>query len=102
VEIIKTCVLVLAVVWTVGQILHTRIQVRTGGIVVPLLVASTLVFALFIVVILITGLSPLHLIWLFPISFVFGIVVLVFPVGTRLILGMLALLALSAGRRHRP
>lgn len=84
--IISHGVFVLAIVWTLWQILHMRRQVRSGAIVVPPHVAATLIFALCIVVVMLTGVSPLHLVWLFPCSFIMGIVVLLFPLGTKLII----------------
>jgi hypothetical protein len=93
--IVKQLVFALAIVWTIWQILHVRTQVSNGEIVVPPLVASTLVFALCIVMTTIIGISPLHLLWLFPCSFVFGIILLFFPFGTKLIMGFLAMLPKS-------
>ena len=48
--IISQGVLVLAIVWTLWQLVHVRRQIRSGAIVVPPLVAATLVFALGIIV----------------------------------------------------
>jgi hypothetical protein len=70
--------------------------------VVPPLVAATLVFALGIIVVIVTGVSPLHLVWWFPCSFILGLVVLVFPLGTHLLLRFLGLLAGSIERRELP
>jgi hypothetical protein len=86
-------VFVLAIVWTLWQLVHVRRQLRSGAIVVPPMVAATLVFALGIIVVIVTGVSPLHLVWWFPCSFVIGLVVLVFPLGTHLLLRFLVLLA---------
>lgn len=86
-------VFVLAMVWTLWQLVHVRRQVRSGGIIVPPLVAATLVFALGIIVVIVTGASPLHLVWWFPCSFIIGLVVLVFPLGTQLLIRFLVLLA---------
>jgi len=86
-------VLVLAVVWTLWQLVHVRRQLRSGAMVVPPLVAAMLVFALGIIVVIVTGVSPLHLLWWFPCSFIIGLVVLVFPLGTQLLLRFLVLLA---------
>jgi hypothetical protein len=86
-------VFVLAIVWTLWQLVHVRRQLRRGAIVVPPLVAATLVFAFGILVVLVTGVSPLHLVWWFPCSFVIGLVGLMFPVGTPLLLRFLVLLA---------
>src|SRR5262249_52444984 len=52
-----------------------------------------LVFALGVIVVLVTGVSALHLLWWFPCSFIIGLVVLVYPLGTQLLLLFLVLLA---------
>ena len=91
--LISQGVLVLAVRWTLWQLVHVRRQLRRGAIVVPPLVAATLVFALGVIVVLVTGVSSLHLLWWFPCSFIIGLVVLVYPLGTQLLLHFLVLLA---------
>jgi len=95
-------VFVLAIVWTLWQLVHVRQQLRRGAMVVPPLVAATLVFALGIIVVIVTGVSPLHLVWWFPCSFIIGLVVLVFPLGTHLLLRFLVLLAGSRESREIP
>ena len=95
-------VLVLAMVWTLWQLVHVRRQLRRGAMVVPPLVAATLVFALGLIVVIVTGVSPLHLLWWFPCSFIMGLVVLVFPLGTHLLLRFLVLLAGSIESRELP
>jgi hypothetical protein len=95
-------IVVLAIVWTLWQLVHVRRQLRRGAIVVPPMVAATLVFALGTIVVIVTGVSPLHLIWWFPCSFIIGLVVLVFPLGTHLLLRFLVLLAGSIESREIP
>ena len=95
-------VVVLAIVWTLWQLVHVRRQLRRGAMVVPPMVAATLVFALGIIVVIVTGVSPLHLIWWFPCSFIIGLVVLVFSLGTHLLLRFLVLLAGSIESREIP
>ncbi len=95
-------VFVLAMVWTLWHLMHVRRQLRRGAIVVPPLVAATLIFALGIIVVIVTGVSPLHLVWWFPCSFIIGLVVLVFPLGTHLLLRFLVLLAGSMERSEFP
>ncbi len=77
--ILSTVIRVAAIIWVIAQLLTTRKRARQGEIVVPPLFAATLVFILFILVAWIMGASPLHLLWLFPLSFVLGIAVLLFP-----------------------
>jgi hypothetical protein len=78
----------------------TRRKLRHGEIVVPPLFAATLVFILFILVVWALEASPLHLLWLFPLSFVLGIAVLLFPAGQgqQLVMACLGLLAGLKGR----
>jgi hypothetical protein len=95
-------VFVLAIVWTLWQLVRVRRQLRRGAMVVPPLVAATLVFALGIIVVIVTGVSPLHLVWWFPCSFIIGLVVLVFPLGTHLLLRFLVLFAGSLESSELP
>jgi hypothetical protein len=101
-EMISQGVFVLAIAWTLWHFVHVRQQLRRGAIVVPPLVAATLVFALGIIVVLVTGVSPWHLVWWFPCSFLMGLVVLVFPLGTALLIRFLVLLAGPLQRAKRP
>lgn len=94
-------VLAFSIAWILWQALSTWRRVRSGGIVVPPLVAATFVFALSVILILISGASPFHLLWLFPLSFVAGIVLLFFPFGSKLILGLLEVLAKAQGSHER-
>ena len=95
-------VFVLAIVWTLWQLVHVRRQLRRGAIVVPPIVAATLVFALGIIVVIVIGVSPLHLVWWFPCSFIIGLVMLVFPLGTHLLLRFLVLFAGSIESSELP
>ena len=96
--ILSTVIMVVAIGWVIAQLLTTRRRLREGEIVVPPLFAATLVFILFILVVWAIGASPLHLLWLFPLSFVLGIAVLLFPVGQQLVMACLGLLAGLNGR----
>jgi hypothetical protein len=57
------------------------------------LFAATLVFVLCILVVVAIGASPLHLLWLFLLSFVLGVALLLFPAGVKLMTACLVLLA---------
>jgi hypothetical protein len=96
--ILGTVVMVAAIIWITVQLLNTRRRLRSGEIVVPPLFAATLVSIVFILVVWVMGASPLHLLWLFPLSFVLGIAVLLFPVGQQLVMACLGLLAGLKGR----
>lgn len=89
---------VLAIGWTLWQLVCVRRQLRRSDIVIPPLMAGTLVFALGILVVMVTRVSPLHLVWWFPCSFVVGLAALLFPLGTRLLLSFLVLLAMPMER----
>jgi membrane protein CcdC involved in cytochrome C biogenesis len=91
--ILSTVIMVAAIIWVIVQLLITRRSARRGEIVIPPLFAATLVFILFILVVWIMGASPLHLLWLFPLSFVLGIAILFFPAGQLLVMACLRILA---------
>ncbi len=99
--IFSTMIMVAAIGWVVVQLLTTRTRLRNGEIVVPPLFAATLVFILFILVVWAMEASPFHLLWLFLLSFVLGIAVLLFPAGQQLVMACLGLLAGLKGR-HEP
>jgi hypothetical protein len=92
-RIINTVIVVVAIAWVVGLLVAIRHQLRSGGIVVPSMFTSTLLFALGIVAVIVLGASPLHLLWWFPLSFVLGVVVLMFPAGVTFTMACLGLLA---------
>ena len=93
VDVISTGVFVLAILWVLSQLVVTRRKLRTGQVVIPPLFAATLVFLVCILVVVAIGASPLHLLWLFLLSFVLGLALLLFPLGVKLTLICLGLLA---------
>ena len=93
VDIIRTVVFVLAILWVLSQLVVTRRKLRAGQIVIPPLFAATLVFLVCILVVAALGASPLHLLWLFLLSFVLGLALLLFPPGVKLTMACLGLLA---------
>jgi hypothetical protein len=93
VDIISTGVFVLAILWVLSQLVVARRKLRTGQVVIPPLFAATLVFLVCILVVVAIGASPLHLLWLFLLSFVRGLALLLFPPGVKLTLACLGLLA---------
>ena len=92
-DIIRTGMFVLAILWVLSQLVVTRRKLRTGQVVIPPLFAATLVFLVCILVVVAIGASPLHLLWLFLLSFVLGLALLLFPPGVKLTLACLGLLA---------
>jgi hypothetical protein len=93
VDVISTGVFVLAILWVGSQLVVTRRKLRTGQVVIPPLFAATLVFLGCILGVMAIGASPLHLLWLFLLSFVLGLALLLFPPGVKLMLACLGLLA---------
>jgi hypothetical protein len=93
VDIIRMVVFVPAILWVLSQLVVTRRKLRTGQVVIPPLFAATLVFLVCILVVAALGASPLHLLWLFLLSFVLGLALLLFPPGVKLTLACLGLLA---------
>lgn len=92
-QTLSTLILAASIAWVGGQFWTTRRRLHSGEPVFPPVFAATLVFGLSIVLILAISASPLHLLWLFPFSFVLGVAMLVFPAGTTLIMACLGLLA---------
>ena len=92
-KILSSLILLIALLWVGWQVLATRRALRQGEAVMPPAFAATLVFALSILLVLILGASPLHLIWLFPVSIVLGFKMLLFPWGVNITMACLGLLA---------
>ncbi len=92
-NIIRLVVLGAAITWVMRQLFVTRKRLRTGQIVIPPLFAATLVFLLCILLIVGSGASPLHLLWLFLLSFVLGLALVLFPAGVKVTLLCLSFLA---------
>ncbi len=99
--ILSTVILFAAIAWSVGELILTRRKLRNGEIVMPPRFAATLVFILCIVIIIVMGASAFHLLWLFPLSFVLGIPLLLFPAGQKLVMACLGLLVGLKGH-HEP
>ena len=99
--ILSTVIMLVAIGWVIAPLLTTRTKLRSGAIVIPPLFAATRVFLLFVLLVWVMGASPLHLLGLFPLSFVLGIAVRLFPAGQLLVMACLGLLAGLKGR-HEP
>lgn len=97
--VLNTLVLVVAIGWVIWIGLGIRQLLRSGDIVSPPMFASTVLFALGIGAVLALDASPLHLLWWFPVTFVLGIVVLMFP--TDVCLTMNGLVLLGEAKPHR-
>ena len=97
-ELVSKLLLLAAIVWTVGRMVRIRAQVRNGGIIIPPIASATLVFTVSIIVVLATGISALHLLWLFPVSFVLGTALLISPLGVKIVMGFILILG-GLGRK---
>jgi hypothetical protein len=91
--LVRNLILGLAILWIVWQIFGCWRKIRTGGIIVPPLMAGTFVFALSLSIVLFVGASPFHLLWIFPLSYLLGIVLLFFPLTAKIMMGCLTVLA---------
>ena len=73
--------------WALGQ------QVRLGRIVIVPMVAFTWLSLLSLIVIVLFGFSPLHLLWALPLNVLLALGVIMSPLGVNITLNFLALLA---------
>lgn len=96
--IVGRCILGVAVLWTVLCLFAIRSKARNGQILILPSVSWTLVFALSILLTVTLRLSPFHLLWMFPVSAVVGIIVLVIPLTAKMVMYMVTLLAWPVGR----
>jgi hypothetical protein len=95
-EMLSKIILVISVFWLLWQLMQFRRCVVNGFIIVPLSVSATGIFGLGVVGVLVTGISPFHLIWMFLVSYLVGTVLLVFPWYQILLMNGLSLLALTS------
>jgi hypothetical protein len=79
--------------WVMWYMLHVRSRARSGGIVFPPVVSAHVLFLVCIVVVLFLRLSALHLLWLFPLCFAVGFIILAFPIVQKVVFGIVTLLA---------
>ena len=91
--IVKTIALGAALIWVAYVLLVTRYQLRNGGVVSPPMFVSTMLFALGMALMLVLGVSRLHLLWWFPVSAVLGVLLMAFPSWTTFNMACLGLLA---------
>ena len=92
-EIIGGSILALSIISVLWQLVRTRRRARNGEIIVPPFFAGLLIFSLFVLGVVIFGVSPLHLLWLFPVSYGIGTVLLLFPVVQKIVMTFLLVLA---------
>ena len=79
--------LVGVLLWFVGALITMfwaygiRSYVRSGQGVSQQTVNQTMMFTLSLIIVLIFGFSPFHLLWMFPVGFVLGTLSLAFPLS---------------------
>lgn len=94
-EIAEKITLIASILWVIWSMLSLRNAVLEGGGIFPASITSVLLFIIGIVTILIFHLSPLHLIWLFILSFPLGLLAITTPIGQQIGIGVLALFSLT-------
>ena len=99
---IDTLVVLAALGWVVWVWLTVARQLRRGAPISPPLFASVNLFALGIALLIGIGLSPLHLLWWFPLSVLLGALLLALPLWVQFNMGCLSVLAGWIHRRDPP
>lgn len=94
-EIAGNITMIASILWVIWNIFSLRNAVVGGEVIFPASITSTLLFIIGIVTILIFHFSPLHLIWIFALSFPLGLIAIMTPIGERIGVGTLALLSLA-------
>ena len=94
-EITENIVLATALVWVVWQVISLRNMTLNGGTIIPPAITSLMIFIIFLALVVAFQFSSLHLIWLFILSLVLGFVAIIFPVGQKIAMGFLGILAMT-------
>ena len=103
--ILENVVLIIAVLYVLGQLVSFRNRAVQGGIILPPVVVATLLFIIFLLVVYFGGWSPFHLLWLFVASFLIGTPILIFPIIQKVamyFIGLLAMIRLSTEPAEQP
>jgi hypothetical protein len=88
-EIIGHSILALSIIGILWQFFRTRRRARNGEIIVPPFFAGLLIFSLCLIGVIVLGVSRLHLLWLLPLSYVLGTILLLVPVIQKIIMKFL-------------
>ncbi len=94
-EIAENTILVTAVIWVIWQVFSLRNMTLKGGTIIPPAITSLIIFIIFLALVVAFQFSSLHLIWLFILSLVLGFVAIIFPVGQKIAMGFLGILAMT-------
>jgi hypothetical protein len=93
-EVGGNLIFVLSVIWIVWQFIRTRKRASKGEIIVPPFFAGLMLFSLCVICVIVFRISPFHCIWLFPVSYILGTVLLFFPVVQKTTKTLLLMLAI--------
>jgi ABC-type Co2+ transport system permease subunit len=87
----------MALAWAYG----IRSYVKSGAGVTQMTVNTAMLFAVSVVVIPLTGISPFHLLWMFPVAWLLGTLSLLFPISLLSIPGLVfrAICCIGLGRK---
>ena len=91
-EIVEKIVAIVAVCLCAWQLFGITITIKNGDIISPPMVAAALIFLLFLVVVLLTKISNFHLLWLFPLSFLLGVMMMFSSWGQKIVMGFILVL----------
>ena len=94
-EIAEKITLTASILWVVWNILSLRNAVLEGEGIFPASITSTLILIISIFTIQVFHLSPLHLIWLFILSFPLGLLAITTPIGQKIGIGLMVLLSMT-------
>jgi hypothetical protein len=94
-EIAENTILATAVVLIIWQVLSLRNMALNGGSIIPPAITSLIIFIIFLALVVAFQLSSFHLIWLFLLSLMLGFVAIIFPVGQKIAIGFLGILAMT-------
>ena len=79
-----------SILLTVGYLVSAIRRVRNCEPIMPPTFSAALVFLLALVLVQVFGLSPFHVVWLFPVSLVLGMALVILPPYTRFIMRLLS------------
>lgn len=96
---IEEAVAIFAVVVSARQLSSIIKAIKEGGIIIPPLFASSLIFLLSLVIVLLSNISKFHLIWLFILSFPAGIVIIISPHGQKFIFNLFSVLHVIVNKK---
>ena len=92
---IGNSILALSIIWVLWQFIRTRRRAREGEIIVPPFFAALLIFSLCVIGVIALHISPFHFIWLLPVSYLLGTVLLLFPGVQKITMTFLLMLAMT-------